>query len=397
MGISYIHAVNIGLAAAVICGLAAIYLYDRSRKSALWWMLSFTAVLLMGVASIAVPLFAPEPITRFVVFALNIMAISCLNVGIASYLDSRIPWRIIDGMLAGTLVLNFVAGMFFPAGIVTSSIAALSLACVQGIGLYLLMKSQIGRKDRVFVGFLGLAILNYLSRPPLQALAAESAADGTLSGVAIAMHINNTMIVIGLATFLMLRLANQLVMQLKGQSETDSLSGLFNRHGFQAAVHQTRNNVQSTAPASLIICDLDRFKSINDDHGHFVGDRVIAAFGRLVRAGAREGDICGRVGGEEFCVYLRNSDARAARLFAEWLRVAFASTSYPELDANVRFTASFGVTQVAQDEAIEEAYVRADRALYTAKREGRNCVRLIGEAGDSEQLSGISFSKRSGR
>ena len=253
----------------------------------------------------------------------------------------------------------------------------------QTFGIYILWSTKRGRRDRVFATILVLSALNFASRPLLEAFAP--------GGGAIAMNVNNTLVMISLANLLMLRLAIRLLKDMKGQSETDSLSGLFNRHGFQVAVNRARTLSETVAPASLIICDLDHFKSINDQHGHYVGDRVIAAFGRLVRAGARDGDICGRVGGEEFCVYLHNSDARAARLFAEWLRIAFSSTSYQELDANTRFTASFGVTEVGTDESIEAAFKRADKALYRAKREGRNCVRSVG---DTAELSGIRFSSR---
>ncbi|MCY6383405.1 GGDEF domain-containing protein [Hoeflea prorocentri] len=393
MGLSYIHAVNMGLAAAVICGLSAIFLFDRSRKSALWWMLSFAAVLLSALSSAALPFVTAQPIAGYVSFAFTIMAITCLNVGIAWHYRVATPWRIIDTVVAVTLVVTFISTMVLPIGPVSWTVEAVSLAGAQAVGLFILMRSEKGKRDRVFIAFLALSMLNFLSHPVLEMMARIENVQNGLADAAVAMHINNALIMIGLATFLMLRLANQLLADLKGQSETDALSGLLNRNGFNAAVHSARDRRSSKGTASLVICDLDHFKSINDQHGHHVGDRVIAAFGRLVRAGARDGDVCGRVGGEEFCIYLLNSDARAARLFAEWLRVAFASTSYSELSSNTRFTASFGVTQVQADETIEEAYVRADKALYQAKRDGRNCVRSVGEA---SELSGIKFSSAAG-
>ena len=84
-------------------------------------------------------------------------------------------------------------------------------------------------------------------------------------------------------------------------------------------------------------------------------------------------------------------------MFAEWLRVAFAATSYPELSNSTRFTASFGVTEVLPDERIEDAYKRADAALYQAKRDGRNCVRTRDREGGSTKLSGIRFAARTTR
>ncbi|MCR9139889.1 MAG: GGDEF domain-containing protein [Alphaproteobacteria bacterium] len=396
MGASFIHADNIGFAAAIVCGFSAIHLYDRSRKPAFWWMLCFVGFLAMAVAEAVTPLFAAPPLSRFIVFALNMLAISCLNVGIAWHCEKPVPWRLIDGLLAGTLVCNFIVGQLWPGTLVESVVASSSLAVAQAIGLYILFIPGRGQRDRVFQLLLGLMILNYLSRPAIQGTLTAVSGDGLVASDVV-ISINNAMLTIGLATILTLRLAGRLFRDLKGQSETDSLSGLLNRHGFDLTIKKIRAQTESTTPTSLILCDLDRFKSINDEHGHYVGDRVIAAFGRLIRAGARDGDICGRFGGEEFCIYLRNSDIRAARLFAEWLRVAFASTSYPDLSNATRFTASFGVAEVVPGERIEDAYKRADAALYAAKHEGRNCVRTQDQNGGSSKLSGISFSSRSSR
>lgn len=394
MGASFIHADNIGFAAAIVCGFSAIHLYDRSRKPAFWWMLCFVGLLAMAIAEAVTPLFTAPPVSRFIVFALNLIAISCLNVGIAWHCEKPVPWRLIDGLLASALVGNFLVGLIWPGGLAETATAAFSLAVAQAIGLYVLLLPGRGRRDRVLAILLGLMMLNYLSRPLIHSVFTTVSADGLIASDVL-ISINNALLTIGLATILTLRLAGRLFRDLKGQSETDSLSGLLNRHGFDLTIKKIRAQSESTTPTSLILCDLDRFKSINDEHGHYVGDRVIAAFGRLIRAGAREGDICGRFGGEEFCVYLRNSDVRAARLFAEWLRVAFASTSYPELNNSTRFTASFGVAEVVAGERIEDAYKRADAALYAAKHEGRNCVRTQDQNGGSSKLSGISFSSRS--
>ncbi len=394
VGAAFIHADNIAFAVAIVCGFLAIHFYDRSRKPAFWWTLCFVGLLMMAIAEAVTPLFTAPPVSRFIVFSLNMVAISCLNVGIAWHCEKIVPWRLIDGLLAAALMGNFLVGLVWPGESIETMTAAASLAAAQAIGLYILLLPGRGRRDRALALILALMIANYLSRPLIHAAFTAVSADG-LRASDIVIGINNALLTIALATVLTLRLAGRLLRDLKGQSETDSLSGLLNRHGFDLTIKKLRQQSQSTTPTSLILCDLDRFKSINDEYGHYVGDRVIAAFGRLIRAGAREGDICGRFGGEEFCVYLRNSDVRAARLFAEWLRVAFASTSYPELSNSTRFTASFGVTEILAGERIEDAYKRADAALYTAKRDGRNCVRTQDQKGGSSKLSGIHFSSRS--
>ena len=360
-------------------------------------MLSFAALLMMAISNAVSPLFLADPVSRFIGFAFNMMAIGCLNIGIAWHCEKTVPWRLMDGLLAGTLIANFAIGLLWPGGQVEIMAASLSLAAAQLLGLYILLLPGRGSRDRAFAVLLGVLTASYLLRPLIAAGWGGQMASGGISVADAMIAITSTLMTIGLATILTLRLAGRLFRDLKGQSETDSLSGLLNRHGFDMAIKRLRAQSENTAPTSVILCDLDHFKSVNDEYGHFAGDRVIAAFGRLIRAGAREGDLCGRFGGEEFCIYLRNSDLRAARLFAEWLRVAFSATSYPELNNTTRFTASFGVTEVLADERIEDAYKRADAALYQAKRDGRNCVRIRDREGGSAKLSGISFSARTTR
>ncbi len=393
MGQTYIHAVNIALSIAIVCALAAIYRYDRNGKPALWWMLSFIAVLLMGVGAVVLPYLVSEETTRFVLFVFNILAISCLNVGIAWHTGTAVPWRLMETILATAFVVTFVTGLFLSQHMISATVVALSLAAAQCVGLYILLRMPSEDRDGVFALFLAVGIVNYMSAPLLELLLNEGV--GSLhNGAAIIIDVNNSVVMIGLAFFLLFSLSHRLLFDLKGQSETDSLSGLLNRHGFHSAVEKYMDQSESTVTASLIICDLDRFKSINDEYGHYVGDRVIAAFGRLLRAGAREGDLCGRVGGEEFCIYLHNSDIRTARLFAEWLREAFSSISYSELDEDIRFTASFGVAQISHCENIEDAFRRADKALYVAKDDGRNCVRSCNGVGKPAGRAEIRFEVR---
>lgn len=165
---------------------------------------------------------------------------------------------------------------------------------------------------------------------------------------------------------------------LKHQSQTDLLSGLLNRRGFEDSMaHELRAAGLKRVPATLILCDLDHFKAVNDTYGHAVGDEVIRCFAERLRKGAGD-HVVGRVGGEEFAILLRNTDLRAARLFAEGIRTAFATAPAASLPADLRATASFGLAEWAAEENADRLFVRADQALYAAKNDGRNCVRAHG-------------------
>ncbi len=164
---------------------------------------------------------------------------------------------------------------------------------------------------------------------------------------------------------------------LNHQSQTDLLSGLLNRRGFEKSAEQKLREAQGSGlPMALLVCDLDHFKAVNDTYGHATGDSVIRIFAERLRTGTSGDHIVGRMGGEEFAVLLCGSDLRAARLFAEGIRTTFSTAPCVELPDGLRTTASFGIAQWLAGETAEQLFLRADRALYAAKNSGRNCVRV---------------------
>lgn len=187
---------------------------------------------------------------------------------------------------------------------------------------------------------------------------------------------------LSIATFLLIfsvlliaAIALDIADELKAQSHTDALSGLLNRRGLEAQMAELVAAAQRNAvPLSLVLCDLDSFKSVNDRHGHMAGDRAIAAFARCLRAHLRGPHLSARIGGEEFAVVLPATPTAAARLFAEAVRAAYAGTAVDGIPSGDRLTASFGVAELGPREGIESLMRRADAALYQAKREGRDRV-----------------------
>lgn len=165
--------------------------------------------------------------------------------------------------------------------------------------------------------------------------------------------------------------------KLHSDSLTDPLSGLLNRRGFEARASAligacTRTNL----PVALIVSDLDRFKALNDRHGHAAGDRVIAEFAARLRMAAGTRAVAGRMGGEEFAVLLPMADLAAARLFAEAVRAVFSNGPIDGLPPEIRVTASFGIAGRSGEESLAELTCRADEALYHVKRGGRDGVRV---------------------
>ena len=155
----------------------------------------------------------------------------------------------------------------------------------------------------------------------------------------------------------------------------DQLTGAYSRRYFmeeldrQVALHERHGS-----PVSLIMMDLDHFKSINDRYGHGVGDRALREAALHVKAELREGDMLGRVGGEEFLILLPMTTLDAAVNLAERLRVSLAAVGLSEGSHIIRIPASLGVAELRDNESATSWFQRADEGLYSAKAAGRNRV-----------------------
>lgn len=164
--------------------------------------------------------------------------------------------------------------------------------------------------------------------------------------------------------------------QLKDLSRIDALTQLFNRGHWEAQFSQEFIRYKRTEqPTSLVIFDIDHFKKVNDTYGHQAGDKVIQAVSQCVRDNLRESDIAGRYGGEEFTVYLVDTQDEQAKVFAERLRQAIEQLVVHHDGSAIKFTVSLGVAEVTKAMKTHKEWLEAaDQALYKAKETGRNQV-----------------------
>jgi len=155
---------------------------------------------------------------------------------------------------------------------------------------------------------------------------------------------------------------------------TDELTGLHNRRGLALFLQECRTQEEGP-PQALLLIDCDRFKQINDRHGHQAGDRVLQSMGNILRSMAGEHDLACRLGGDEFCLILRHADREAAQHAAEFILSAVHGLLERSHGTPHVSLASIGASLLAPDADWSEWYARADRALYQAKRAGGNCLR----------------------
>jgi diguanylate cyclase (GGDEF)-like protein len=174
----------------------------------------------------------------------------------------------------------------------------------------------------------------------------------------------------------------ELFRDMHENSVRDGLTGCFRRnHALEVMDSELRRARRSQLPLSVIMFDLDHFKTINDRHGHLCGDAVLAAVGQRMKAILRGSDVRCRYGGEEFLILLPDTPLAGARRVAENLRQAFEDKPVAWKEESIALTASFGVTTITPGEDNHALIIdRADAAMYRAKEDGRNTVRVHEEA-----------------
>ncbi len=161
-------------------------------------------------------------------------------------------------------------------------------------------------------------------------------------------------------------------------SACDHLTGLANRRSFfEAAEIELERARRSPRPLSLVLLDVDHFKTVNDTYGHPAGDAVLRNLGEVLTASFRQMDVVARVGGEEFAVLLPSTDLAGATAVANRLREAVEAQTVQVDGATIRYTLSGGVASLGEDmPGLDTLMKKADRALYTAKAAGRNRIAM---------------------
>jgi diguanylate cyclase (GGDEF)-like protein len=174
------------------------------------------------------------------------------------------------------------------------------------------------------------------------------------------------------------------VWRLESLAMTDALTELGNRRRFHEdlSVECARAD-RHERPVALVMVDLDHFKRINDQYGHVAGDHALAHAARTIESAVRQGDTVYRIGGEEFAVLCPGCEIMEAAGVAERIRDSLAHSPFMVAPYAETVTASLGVAVYAPGCGAESVVTRADKALYTAKENGRNRVAV---AGDSQQV-----------
>ncbi len=289
-------------------------------------------------------------------------------------------WAVLLGWVAGIGTLVGYLALGLPIAYAMTGVC-LAMAIVMLHTVQIVLKHArrpIPFPARIFalsMGFMGVA---YSVRAVVAAMnPGTSAAPLTLSGAHQSMLIVGALFVVSSTISFYSMVHDEQKYQIAERAKRDPLTGLFNRRAFFEMAGPIE---REGTTYSILMIDIDHFKSINDTYGHLGGDAVLGHAGRLIAGAFRIDDIPCRFGGEEFCVLLRRCDARAAmeragQLVAQFNRHAIRLPGGEE----VRISVSVGVCQHAPGRATLKTIQSADLALYDAKHGGRNQARLASD------------------
>ena len=399
---SFILAINIAVCGFFALAFGLIAAYDANYRSARWFALAYV----LGMASVWLELVLPHAsgfvvrVVAVAIFAAYLAALLAGVVGFARRFGAPAPWAVIGALFAVSVAVSY-----FITELPRDSAARLFLyqmpyVAAQALGGYMVLRHGPKRVlEFVLGGFMALSALNYLVKP---LIAWQTGGSGTVPGAylhtqyALYSQTMGSIIALAIGALVIAVYLRDMLADMRLKSETDRLSGLLNRHGFEVRVKSEVVSVGGQRPSCIIICDLDHFKQINDEFGHAAGDRVIEAFSTLLRQLSADNYIIGRIGGEEFAIWLPTATGPVARLFAESVRTSFSGLIVKDLPPLRRFTASFGVAEACPGEDYSSLLRRADVALYEAKRDGRNrvCMAAKPETPEARQQERRQFRSR---
>jgi diguanylate cyclase (GGDEF)-like protein len=391
-GASVILAINLFVAGLLAAAFLTVAAFDRQRVAARWFGAAYltgmsNTLIEFGIATIGTSLAAV-----LAAFASILAAMLLINVGVARNYGVRVPW-----LAMGTVFFVSVAACWFIQDMPRDSFTRQFIYQTPYFVMQAFAVAIIGRApsrnrlDAALMALLALSALQFLSKPFLFRAfggAGATAHDYLTTDYAMVSQSMGTIFAIAIALMMLAILVRDVLADATARSETDALSELLNRAGFETRARNVLRQAAGSGEAvSLMVADLDHFKSINDTLGHAAGDRVIAVFANFLKSALSERHVAGRIGGEEFAILLPGTNVVAARLFAEGARAACSSLVVEGVSEHRRLTASFGVAELAPGESISELFARADKALYTAKNSGRDCVKIAPRP-DLRRLSG---------
>lgn len=365
-------------------GMGALWARWRERKELGWMGLGFLG---FGLGlSVQVTRWPSDLLPFVLTFSIcYLLAVGAMARALAQRLRVAMPWRLAAAIALGLLALQYYFSAVQPN--IEWRIYIFSGGAMLLMGSPLLywksMQPESGFDHALRWAYV-ISIASFLLRtllltPEIQTtgngpLNPSPMADITQTWYWISIHFSALISVPALATIMALAVGSDVIKGLKLERNRDALTHLLNRRGFDEQVHQNRRHAMSQH-WSLLLCDLDHFKTVNDNWGHAAGDQVLKTVSNLLRQHVRADDVVARIGGEEFLVLLSNADGKQALHIAERIRHDLSRVQLPIVQGQ-QITLSIGGAELdsLDPNALCAGFKQADSRLYRAKHDGRNRI-----------------------
>jgi len=351
---------------------------DDRRNGLRTWTLAVTS---QGLAYLLLANAGRLPVlaTAVLANAAGALSVALFFVAIRQFLGLRFDWRWLAAMVLGVTGVAALVGSNYAGSAIFNGFVYGALQLLNGLALWRQPAPDLRRVQRA-VALLYLLMGLVL---PLRAAALLMKNSG-LAYLDAPLAWQEPIYVFGLLFIMATNLGFVQLCKMRAEAEvrqqamTDGLTGLANRRALDEAMARALAGAMRTQqPFAVLMVDVDHFKAINDRFGHHTGDLTLIAFAHALRAGLRAQDLCFRYGGEEFCVLLPDTAADAALLLAERLRQHVALPASESADGSIpAVSASFGIAIWQSLDTADALFGRADRALYRAKKMGRNRVEI---------------------
>ena len=362
---------------ALVFGL--LYFSVKNQKFSGWVALAYVAAL---VAYILASVRTPSTPMGLIFLSTAMFWIFSLAIAKAVYVRCNANFPImVTGLLlaiatAGLIWLSFLAPDIITRSMLVNAVAGLLLASA----LWPLWKAGKKLIDGALFGVIATVAATFVVRVVVVhyllglALTEQGYAQSTYVWI---FQLTNGIAALALAVVLLFAAGHDMVLHFHGQSNRDPLTGLLNRRGLQGLFKVGRVDDQDPKYVrSIILFDIDHFKQINDRFGHAVGDTVLQKIAKTASGLCQKYGEVARTGGEEFAILTRWIPIESAQFLAQHICDSFRFIAHSGLDPNQKVTASFGLAILTDDDTLEDAMGRADKALYHAKQNGRNQVAL---------------------
>ena len=361
-------------------GIVFLLVARYERRPALSWGIGY-GLAAAGFAGPALRFWLPIPAVALICDALFIGACYFYGQALLEHFR-RPPCRLLRGGLA---LAGLAAAVYadLVAGDLKLELLFNDLVTVLLLFVPLVLSVRHPRRwlDVVLLGLAGMVILETVLRNIFLLLLARvpgDMADFATSDYAAIMRTTASAIGLLLALTALATVALDILARYRHAAERDALTDMLNRRGFEHALADRTG--RGGFSGAVIVCDIDRFKHINDVFGHQQGDKVLVAIAAILTRYLPARALAARFGGEEFVICLPDYALDEAGVLADMLRLAVASHGWPAIGIDRQVTASFGCAAAEPgDRSVHDAIGRADANLYAAKIEGRNrVVSLVG-------------------